>query len=93
MNLPARLPVDRERTNQLMLLVLLREELERTFSQLTGQRETLKLYFYEGYTLREIGERRGETYLNSRNHFYRGLEQLRGVWKRVRKVTAIRKSA
>lgn len=41
------------------------------------QRETLRLHFYEGYTFAEIGERLGQSYVNIRHHYYRGLERLR----------------
>jgi RNA polymerase sigma-70 factor (ECF subfamily) len=41
------------------------------------QRQTIHLYFVEGYSLREIAERTGQTLSNVRNHYYRGLERLR----------------
>jgi len=41
------------------------------------QRETLRLYFFEGYTLAEISEKLGQTVRNVRNHYYRGLDKLR----------------
>jgi RNA polymerase sigma-70 factor (ECF subfamily) len=41
------------------------------------QRETLRLHFYEGCTFAEIAERLGQSYVNVRHHFYRGLERLR----------------
>jgi RNA polymerase sigma-70 factor (ECF subfamily) len=41
------------------------------------QRETLRLHFFEGYTLAEIGEILGQPHGNVRNHYYRGLAQLR----------------
>jgi RNA polymerase sigma factor (sigma-70 family) len=41
------------------------------------QRETLKLHFFEGYTLGEIAEKLGQSYANVRNHHYRGLDKLR----------------
>jgi RNA polymerase sigma-70 factor (ECF subfamily) len=41
------------------------------------QRETLRLHFFEGYTLAEIAEKLGQSYANIRNHHYRGLEKLR----------------
>ena len=41
------------------------------------QRETIHLYFVEGYSLREIAERTGQALGNVRNHYYRGLERLR----------------
>lgn len=41
------------------------------------QRETLRLHFYEGWTFAEIAERLGQSYVNIRHHYYRGLEKLR----------------
>ncbi len=41
------------------------------------QWETLRLYFFEGYTFAEIAEKLGQSYANVRNHHYRGLEKLR----------------
>jgi RNA polymerase sigma-70 factor (ECF subfamily) len=41
------------------------------------QWETLQLHFFEGYTLSEIAEKRGQPVGNTRHHFYRGLEALR----------------
>ena len=41
------------------------------------QRETLRLHFYEGCTFAEIAERLGQSYVNIRHHYYRGLERIR----------------
>jgi RNA polymerase sigma-70 factor (ECF subfamily) len=41
------------------------------------QRETIQLYFFEGYTLKEIAELTGRSLVNVRSHYYRGLERLR----------------
>jgi RNA polymerase sigma-70 factor (ECF subfamily) len=41
------------------------------------QRETLRLHFYEGCMLSEIAEKLGQSYVNIRHHYYRGLEKLR----------------
>jgi RNA polymerase sigma-70 factor (ECF subfamily) len=41
------------------------------------QRETLRLYFFEGYTLAEISEKLGQPRGNVRHHYYRGLDKLR----------------
>jgi RNA polymerase sigma-70 factor (ECF subfamily) len=41
------------------------------------QWETLRMHFFEGYTLAEIAEKRGQSVGNTRHHFYRGLEALR----------------
>ncbi|HTF71815.1 MAG TPA: sigma-70 family RNA polymerase sigma factor [Edaphobacter sp.] len=46
--------------------------------QLTAdQQQTLELHFFEGYSLREIAERNGQTVGNVRHHYYRALERLR----------------
>lgn len=42
-----------------------------------AQRQTIKMYFFEGLSLKEIAERRHETFSNVRHHYYRGLERLR----------------
>jgi RNA polymerase sigma-70 factor (ECF subfamily) len=52
----------------------LREMLE---SLTEDQWETLRLHFFEGYTLSEIAEKKEQTLGNIRHHFYRGLEKLR----------------
>jgi len=41
------------------------------------QQETLELHLFEGYTLREIAEKNGQSVGNVRNHYYRALERLR----------------
>jgi RNA polymerase sigma-70 factor (ECF subfamily) len=41
------------------------------------QRNTLVLYFFEGYAFDEIAERLNQSLGNIRNHYYRGLEKLR----------------
>lgn len=41
------------------------------------QRETFRLHFFEGYTFPEIAEKLGQSYVNIRHHYYRGLEKLR----------------
>jgi RNA polymerase sigma-70 factor (ECF subfamily) len=41
------------------------------------QRETFRLHFFQGYTFAEIAEKLGQSYVNVRNHHYRGLEKLR----------------
>ena len=55
-----------------------REVLQSCFTGLSeSQRETLQLFFYEGYTFEEIAAKLGQTVGNARNHYYRGLEKLR----------------
>ena len=52
--------------------------LRKVFEQLNEkQRLTLELYFFEGYTLREISERLNESLGNARHYYYRALERLR----------------
>jgi RNA polymerase sigma-70 factor (ECF subfamily) len=41
------------------------------------QRETLLLFFVEGYTLPEIAAKLNQTYGNVKHHYFRGLEKLR----------------
>jgi RNA polymerase sigma-70 factor, ECF subfamily len=41
------------------------------------QRETFRLHFFEGYTFTEIAEKLGQSYVNIRHHYYRGVEKLR----------------
>ena len=41
------------------------------------QRETLRLHFFEGYTLLEVSEKLGQPPGNVRHHYYRALDRLR----------------
>lgn len=41
------------------------------------QMRTLELFFFEGYTLKEIAELTGQSLSNVRSYYYRGLERLR----------------
>lgn len=51
---------------------------DRFRSRLTPeQQETLQLFFFEGYALKEIAELTGRSLVNVRSHYYRGLERLR----------------
>jgi RNA polymerase sigma-70 factor, ECF subfamily len=55
-----------------------RNGLEKVIESLSeDQRQTLQLYFFEGYTLAEISEKLGQPHGNVRHHYYRGLAQLR----------------
>jgi RNA polymerase sigma-70 factor (ECF subfamily) len=55
-----------------------REALQGCFAELSeSQRQTLHLFFFEGYTFDEIAAKLGQTVGNARNHYYRGLEKLR----------------
>jgi RNA polymerase sigma-70 factor (ECF subfamily) len=52
--------------------------LRRTFEELNPkQRRTLELYFFEGFTLREISEHLNESLANTRHYYYRALAQLK----------------
>ena len=54
------------------------EALRQTFDDLSeNQRQTLRLYFFEGYTLNEIAAKLGQTAGNVSHHYYRALEKLR----------------
>ena len=55
-----------------------REGLKKVMRELTAeQHQTLRLYFYEGYTMAEIGKKLGQSQGNVRHHYYRGVEKLR----------------
>jgi RNA polymerase sigma-70 factor (ECF subfamily) len=55
-----------------------RDALQSWFSELSEcQRQTLHLFFFEGYTFEEIAAKLGQTVGNARNHYYRGLQKLR----------------
>jgi RNA polymerase sigma-70 factor (ECF subfamily) len=58
---------------------LLGRELLDKFTTLLSpdQRLTIELFFFEGYTLKEIAERTGQPLGNVRSYYYRGLERLR----------------
>ena len=54
------------------------EALQSCFTGLSeSQRQTLHLFFFEGYAFEEIATTLGQTVGNARNHYYRGLEKLR----------------
>ena len=55
-----------------------RNGLEKVFAELSeDQRETLRLYFFEGYSLAEISGKLGQPVGNVRHHYYRALNKLR----------------
>jgi RNA polymerase sigma-70 factor (ECF subfamily) len=55
-----------------------RNGLEKIVNALSlDQRETLRLYFFDGYTLAEISEKLGQPQGNVRHHYYRALDKLR----------------
>jgi RNA polymerase sigma-70 factor (ECF subfamily) len=52
--------------------------LQKVFQSLSeSQRQTLQLFFVEGYTLGEIAVKLNQTRGNVKNHYFRGLEKLR----------------
>jgi RNA polymerase sigma-70 factor (ECF subfamily) len=52
--------------------------LEEAFENLSeDQRQTLRLYFFEGYALGEIAAKLGQSKGNVKHHYFRGLERLR----------------
>jgi RNA polymerase sigma-70 factor (ECF subfamily) len=52
--------------------------LQRAFEDLSNdQRETLRLFFVEGYTLPEIAAKLKQNHGNVKHHYFRGLERLR----------------
>jgi len=55
-----------------------RNGLEKIVKALSAdQRETLRLYFFDGYTLAEVSEKLGQPLGNIRHHYYRALDKLR----------------
>ena len=42
------------------------------------QRRTIQMVFFEGMTLKEVAEKTSESLSNVRNHYYRGLDRMRG---------------
>jgi RNA polymerase sigma-70 factor, ECF subfamily len=57
--------------------------LQRAFDDLSEeQRLTLELYFFQGFTINEIGQQLGKSPVNIRNYYYRGLERLRDLMAR-----------
>lgn len=52
--------------------------IRKAFEELNEkQRRTLTLFFFEGYTLREISEHLQESLANIRHYYYRGLKHLK----------------
>jgi RNA polymerase sigma-70 factor (ECF subfamily) len=55
-----------------------RDGLQKAMAELSAeQRETLRLYFFEGYSLEEIATQSGQLFGNVRHYYYRGIEKLR----------------
>lgn len=52
--------------------------LKKAFEELSeNQRQTLQLFFVEGYTFDEIAEKLGQSRGNIKHHYFRGLDRLR----------------
>jgi RNA polymerase sigma-70 factor, ECF subfamily len=61
-------------------LLATRQRLSSALALLSApQQATLRLYFSEGYSLREIADCLQDSFPNVRNHFYRGLAKLRSL--------------
>ena len=57
--------------------------LNAALSELEGrQQQTLRMYFFEGFSLREISVQLDESLGNTRNLYYRGIQKLRVVLER-----------
>jgi len=51
---------------------------QQAFAALSeSQRKTLRLYFIEGYTFKEIAQKLGQSRGNVQHHYFRGLDKLR----------------
>lgn len=52
--------------------------LQKAFEELSeNQRQTLQLFFTEGYTIEEIAAKLGQSRGNVKHHYFRGLDRLR----------------
>lgn len=59
-------------------IVFGRNGLDKIVDSLSAdQRETLRLHFFEGYTLAEVSEKLAQPLGNVRHHYYRALDRLR----------------
>ncbi len=59
-------------------VVFRRNGIQKVMESLSkDQRETIRLFFFDGYTLAEIAVKLGQPHDNVRHHYYRGLEKLR----------------
>lgn len=55
-----------------------RAGVEKAFAELSEQqRETLRLHFFDGFSLEEVAAKTGQSYGNVRHYYYRALEKLR----------------
>jgi RNA polymerase sigma-70 factor (ECF subfamily) len=70
--------LDRVRYDSSIEALLGRERVRKILAELTAEQyRTLRLHFYEGYTLLEISRKLGQSLGNIRHHYYRGLEKFR----------------
>ncbi len=53
-----------------------------------AQKSVIEMACYDGLTMREIAERKGDTFVNVRHHYYRGLQKLRSLISSDRKPNA-----
>ena len=67
-----------ERVEQFLDSAVKNSALRKLMAELSeNQQNTLRLYFFEGYTLDEIALELQQTIQNVRHHYFRGLERLR----------------
>jgi RNA polymerase sigma-70 factor (ECF subfamily) len=66
---------DRSHSEEALFSSAVVSEVWQTLTE--AQRETLRLFFFEGYTLSEISAKLSESAGNVRHHYYRGLDRLR----------------
>jgi len=65
--------------------------LERGMSELNDkERQIIEAMAFDGLTVREASERVRESYVNGRNHYYRGLRKLRAILAPRREVNDVR---
>lgn len=61
-------------------LILWSPRMLAAFRSLSKEQQlTLTLYYFQGYTFQEIGEKLGYSYGNVKHHVYRGIERLRSA--------------
>jgi RNA polymerase sigma-70 factor, ECF subfamily len=67
-----------QRFEELIAAALAKPAIEEVFALLSeNQRQTLRLYFFEGYSFDEIAAQLGQTKDNVRHHYFRGLDKMR----------------
>jgi RNA polymerase sigma-70 factor (ECF subfamily) len=70
--------IEVDRINERVDGALKMPALDEAFGNLSeDQRQTLRLYFFEGYALDEIAAKLGQSKGNVKHHYFRGLERLR----------------